>query len=143
MSRFCVAVNISILLFVSTCKQLTQSEPMEFSKNGVFHSKSVDIIFSKWSNSNTNPRDNPIQEYWNSEYCDFTPFYAITSENILKSNKSNSTKILQTKILTIYTNLPCPTINPKVTITNSKQNNLEENFTSFVRTNKQTNVRKN
>ena len=26
---------------------LTQSEPMEFSKNGIFHSKSVVIIFSK------------------------------------------------------------------------------------------------
>ena len=30
--------------FVSTCKQLTQSEPMEFSKNGVFHSKSEAVF---------------------------------------------------------------------------------------------------
>ena len=31
-------LNISILIFISTCKQVTQSEPMEFSKNNVFHS---------------------------------------------------------------------------------------------------------
>ena len=45
MSKICVTTNISILIFVSTCKQLTQSEPMGFSKNGAFHSKSVVIIF--------------------------------------------------------------------------------------------------
>ena len=33
------------MIFVSICKQLTQSEPMEFSKNGVFHSNSVVIFF--------------------------------------------------------------------------------------------------
>ena len=36
-----------MLIFVSTCKQITQSEPTEFSKNGVFHSKAVVITFTK------------------------------------------------------------------------------------------------
>ena len=47
MSKICVTTNISILIFVSTCKQITQSEPTEFSKNGVFHSKGVVIAFFK------------------------------------------------------------------------------------------------
>ena len=47
MSKICLTTNISIHIFVSTCKQLTQSEPMEFSKNGIFHSKSVVIFFQK------------------------------------------------------------------------------------------------
>ena len=47
MSKICVTTNFSILIFVSTGKQRTQSEPMEFSKNGVFYSKSVIITFQK------------------------------------------------------------------------------------------------
>ena len=35
MFEICVNTRISILLFVSTCKQLAHSESMEFSKNGV------------------------------------------------------------------------------------------------------------
>ena len=35
--------------------QATQSEPTEFSKNGVFHSKTVVITFSKCLNLNPNP----------------------------------------------------------------------------------------
>ena len=46
-SKIYVTTNIAILIFVSTCKQQTQSGPMKFSKNGVFHSKGVVIIFSK------------------------------------------------------------------------------------------------
>ena len=46
---------MSILIFISTCKQLIQSEHTEFSKNGVFHSKTVVITFSKCLNLNPNP----------------------------------------------------------------------------------------
>ena len=49
MSKIYVTTNTSILVFVSTCKQITQSEPTEFSKNGVFHSKAAVIIFSNCS----------------------------------------------------------------------------------------------
>ena len=45
MSKICVTTNILIFIFVSTYKHLTQSEQMEFSKNGVFHSKCVVIFF--------------------------------------------------------------------------------------------------
>ena len=45
--KICVNINISILIFVSTCKQLAQFEHLEFSKNGVFHNKGVVVIFSK------------------------------------------------------------------------------------------------
>ena len=55
MSKICVSTNISILIFVSTCKQKNQSELMEFSKNGVFHSKAVVIIFSNRLNFNPDP----------------------------------------------------------------------------------------
>ena len=55
MSKICVNANISILIIVSTCKQLSQSEPMEFSKNGLFQSKGEVIIFAKWSSWNPNP----------------------------------------------------------------------------------------
>ena len=34
---------------------MTQSEPTEFSKNGVFHSKGAVIAFSNWLNLNVNP----------------------------------------------------------------------------------------
>ena len=54
MSEICVITNTSILIFVSTCKQLTQSEPTEFSKNGVFHSKGVVIAFSNYLKSIAN-----------------------------------------------------------------------------------------
>ena len=55
MSKICVTTNTSILIFVSTCKQITQSEPTEFSKNGVFHSKGVVIAFSNYLKLNANP----------------------------------------------------------------------------------------
>ena len=45
MSKICLTTNISLIIFVSTCKQLTQSEPIEFSKNGVRYSKDIVIIF--------------------------------------------------------------------------------------------------
>ena len=45
MSKISVTTNISIFIFVSTCKHRTQSEQMEFSKNGVFHSKCEVIFF--------------------------------------------------------------------------------------------------
>ena len=54
MSKICVNTNSSILIFVSTCKQLTKSEPTEFSKNGVFHSKGVVIAFSNYLKLNAN-----------------------------------------------------------------------------------------
>ena len=47
MPKICVLTNNSILIFLSTCKQLPQYEHMEFSKNVVFHSKGVAITFSK------------------------------------------------------------------------------------------------
>ena len=53
MSKICVTTNISLLIFVYTCKQMTQSEFKEFSKSGVFHSKAVTIIVSKSFNFNT------------------------------------------------------------------------------------------
>ena len=55
MSKICVTTNTSILIFVSTCKQINQSEPTEFSKNGVFHSKGVVIAFSNCFKLNANP----------------------------------------------------------------------------------------
>ena len=55
MFNFCVSTNISVLIFVSTCKQLTQSELKEFLKNGVFHSKGVVIAFSNYLKLNANP----------------------------------------------------------------------------------------
>ena len=48
MSKICLTTNTSILIFVSTCKQIAQSEPTGFSKNGVFHSKCVVIAFSNY-----------------------------------------------------------------------------------------------
>ena len=53
MSKICVTRNTSILIFVSTCKQLTQSEPTKFSKNGVFHSRGVVIAFSNYLKLNS------------------------------------------------------------------------------------------
>ena len=50
-----ISTNISILIFASTCKQITQSEPMEFSKNGVFHIRAVVITFSKCLTCNWKP----------------------------------------------------------------------------------------
>ena len=41
--------------YFSTCKQITQSEPTEFSNNGVFHSKGVVIAFSNCLKLNANP----------------------------------------------------------------------------------------
>ena len=55
MSKICVSINTSIYIFVSTCKQITQSEPSEFSKNGVFHSKAAVITFSNCLNLNPVP----------------------------------------------------------------------------------------
>ena len=55
MSKICVATNISIFIFVSTCKHQTQSEQMVFSKNGVFHSKGVVIAFSTYLKLNAKP----------------------------------------------------------------------------------------
>ena len=52
MSKICVTTNISIRTFVSTLKQITQSEHTEFSKNGVFYGKWVVITFSNCLNSN-------------------------------------------------------------------------------------------
>ena len=52
MSNICATTNISILIFVSTCKQKPQSEPTKFSKNGVFYSKAVVITFSNCLNQN-------------------------------------------------------------------------------------------
>ena len=45
MSKIWQIINISILIFVSTCNQLTQSEPMEFSKNPVitFQNDQIEI----------------------------------------------------------------------------------------------------
>ena len=48
MSKICVTTNTPVVIFVSTCKQITQSEPTEFLKNGVFHSKGVVIAFSNY-----------------------------------------------------------------------------------------------
>ena len=55
MSKICVTTNNSILIFVSTCKKITQSEPTEFSKNGVIHSKVEVIAFSNCLKLNANP----------------------------------------------------------------------------------------
>ena len=55
MSKICVTTNISIFIFVSTCKQKTQYEPTEFSKNGEIHGKAVVITFSNRLNFNPNP----------------------------------------------------------------------------------------
>ena len=44
-----------MLIFVSTCKQITQSEPSEFSKNGVFHSKAEVINLLKCLNLYPDP----------------------------------------------------------------------------------------
>ena len=94
MSKICVTTNISILIFISTCKKVTQSESMEFSKNGVFHSKDVVIIFLN-DQIEFPILSLPFSSYdaQNVENCDCTPSYAITAENISKlSNKSNSIK---------------------------------------------------
>ena len=37
------------------CRQITQSEPIELSKNGVFYSKGVVIAFSNYLKLNANP----------------------------------------------------------------------------------------
>ena len=93
MSKICVTTNISI----STCNHLTQSEQMDFSKNGVFHSKCVVIFFQNDQNEiPTLPL--PVKTFGilserNSKDCNFTPFYSITAENILKSSKSKFLKI--------------------------------------------------
>ena len=55
MSKICVPTNISIFIFVSACKHLTQSEQMEFSKNGVVRSKCVVIFFQNDEIENPNP----------------------------------------------------------------------------------------
>ena len=104
MSKICASTNISTLIFVLTCKQLTQSEPMEFSKNGVFHSKSVVIISSNDQieiptqpfpgHVNRRGRESNFQNF------DFTPFYPITAETKSKSSIFPQ-KILLTKILDI------------------------------------------
>ena len=54
MSKICVTTNISMLIFIFTCKQITQSKPTEFSTNGLFHSKAVVITSSKCLNLNKN-----------------------------------------------------------------------------------------
>ena len=54
MSKICVTANTSIPIFASTCKQITQSEPTEFSKNGVFQRKCVVITFSNYLNLSPN-----------------------------------------------------------------------------------------
>ena len=62
MSKICVTTNTSILIFVSTCKQITQSEPTEFSKNGLFHSKGVVIAFSNYVQLIANPVLHSVEE---------------------------------------------------------------------------------
>ena len=87
MSKICVTTNISIHIFISTCKQVTQSEPTEFSKNGGFHSKVVVIFFSNY------PKPSHSIHTYRTGFKKkgiilhhFTPFYTITAENISKSN---------------------------------------------------------
>ena len=97
MSKICVTTNISTFIFVSTCKHLTLSEQMEFSKNGVFHSKRVVIFFQNdLIDIPTLPSLN-CKHLWSVEKyckdCDFTPFYSITAENISKSSKSKFLEI--------------------------------------------------
>ena len=54
MSKICVITTISILIYLSTCKQVAQSEPTEFSKDGVFRNKAV-VTLSKFWNLVLNP----------------------------------------------------------------------------------------
>ena len=70
---------------------------MDFSKNGLFHSKSVVIIFFQNDPIDAITISLPfvkdlVFSARNSENCGFKPCYAITVEHISKSSKSNSTK---------------------------------------------------
>ena len=88
MSKICVTTNISMLIFASTCKQLPQLEPTEFSKN----IERCNNYFFKIIKLKAKSYLYPVEQIHLSKenfFCDFTPFYAITTENILKSNILN------------------------------------------------------
>ena len=76
MSKICVTTIVSILIVIFTCKQITHSEPNEFSKNGVFHRNAVVIFFI--------PDVEEPQPYHMSG--NFMSFCATAAENISKSN---------------------------------------------------------
>ena len=93
MSKICVTTNTSILIFTSTCKQLTQSEPTGFSKNGVFHSKGVVIAFSNCLKVNANPTlqldviELNRNKFWNTATLrQFTPLLQKIYRNRIPEN---------------------------------------------------------
>ena len=99
MSNICVAAIISILIFVSTSKQLTQSETLEFSKNGVFHNKRVVIILSLFKRDQKQ-LEKTTNNTENSHH--FTPLLQKIYRNRVNQIPEQN---LLTKILDIKTNL--------------------------------------
>ena len=94
MSKIFVSTNILIIIFVSICKVISQSESVEFAKNGKFHSKGVIITFSK----STLPSPSSYRPTYRKtmfEHFNFTIFCAITAENMSKSIQKSAYKNLE------------------------------------------------
>ena len=73
MSRICIPTNISILILYPRVSKLRKSESTEFSKDGVFHSKTVVCTFSKCLNINPTPTLDASGR--NFGLCNFTLHY--------------------------------------------------------------------
>ena len=103
--RICATTNISKLIDISTCKRYTQSDPLKFSKKWRISWQRGNNYFFKMIKLKSQPYSHSQQVIVaigdNFEHCDFIPLYANIAENRSKYSKSNSTKILLTKILDI------------------------------------------